>query len=598
MSDDANVVRTVFDWDVEGVLGGIREIEKAYDREKGARRKSTEEAKKGGKHGGGHGMGDLGMGVHDLLMGRGQAALGRFAGGLKVAGAYAVGMGVALEAGGKAMEYVARKTDEADSAAARLEQSLLRVSKAATATSEANGSAGVLDVFKNADEQRQGENEQLVRLGQLHDLQNSPLSWRDPTGGLYYRLKDKFDSLTGLSTDQKIDQAEMEQRRSEQIMGKTRGQYTRALGNQRDDLYDQAYGSPYQAKYHALDRQQQVEKDAAIAAKVGTPENLKLIDQRFETQRVLLAREEKAAYRRLSDEKTIAKMRLGGTDAEMRSAKVRLTEAFATWRDQTPGSFAAQQAEGAYWGAAGQVAQIGHARAQELTGAESRTAAMRLKTLGRDDYAGVVESRSESSLAIAAARFQGKNGVAENLEDQAREQQRQFLVGKYLNPDGTRRNAGAVLMEDIQRQRKAARISSFLDGTKDTDAGGGLHSGGLESSQDTETAASRALASAPTAAQRLAQAGGPQFSGTGLSHGAEKLGPALGLSHIWKNTDGSIKSAVDPLTGNTLNAREVHEHMAAAAKKASQPNEADKSDHKIFADIFTILDARLPKTTK
>ena len=591
-----------FGMDTEDADRGADRIEKAFERIGKAQNKADRGSTGGHGKAGGHGMGNMGMGVHDMLMGREQAALGRFASGLKVAGAYAVGMGVALEVGGRALDYVKAKTDEVDSAAQRLEQSYLRVSKAANITSTANGSQAALGVLQSATEQVQGEKDQQLRLSELTNLQESPLSWRDPTAGLIYKLQDWKQSWTGLDNSQMVDQANLERRRAEQIAAKARGEYREALGDERDDLQSQIFNNPYQARFNKIDRSEKAEIDAARGAGVTDPASVAAIKDRHELQREALWVEQKADQRRLDTEKQIAELRSNGSKDELQAAKLRLEEFKGNLDDQPEGSYGAEQANNAYLKQVAAVEDIQFQRGQQSYASAGQTAAGRLSLYGRDDLAGLVTSRVQSTNQASAYRRDGLGDMADDVEDRQAVREQQARVNKYLNADGTRRNPGEIVAEETAQRRKAMRIDQFLYGTKDTDTGGGLHSGGLESGDGILTAASGRLARSTNAAGHLAMAAGPTFAGTALSRGAEMVGGLgnLGLTGIAHGMDGSILSARDAITGQTLNATQIHEREAQAKRTAdyhAANAKDDRSDREVQQDIFKVLNDRLPSTT-
>ena len=365
--------RTVFSWDTTSVEGATKRIEAHFGRIDAAEKKqasaskSTQEgaaahAKKSGGHGSGHGPGNVGMGFHDALMGRTSAALFRFTSAAKVGALYATGLGVALEAGGKAFEYARAEMEKTDQAAARLEQSYLKVSKAATFSTVGEGGGKLAGTKEGLAEQIRGEHEQQGDLSDFARMQSSRVAFNghDATlGGEFYRAYDYARAqITGTqTTGEKMENSELRERVAGQQLGKLNRQITGGLNTEAAAAYDQSrFGDRFAGQRVELRQKEETEVSGLQSAGNGTEENIAAVREKYRLQMDGIDQADKAAQRQLDTEQAITKARQEGGAVELRTAQARLDAAGKALAQTVPGTKGFQAANTAYDAAALDVA--------------------------------------------------------------------------------------------------------------------------------------------------------------------------------------------------------------------------------------------------
>ena len=711
MAEQVQEVRTVWSWDTTDVEQATKRLERSWAREEEARKKAKQSQENDNKknpaggHGGGHGgTSNIGMGIHDTLMGRGTAGLFRFGNAAKLAAGYVSGVGVAMELAGKAMAYQAGEVEKTDRANERLAASMSKVAKAAEFSTVGEGAGKLGGTRETLLEQIRGERNQQSDLGTQKTLQD--------TDGWFYKAKDRASAY--LFNSQTVEEKMTASQNRELAAGREYGQ----LGKKVTAAYrmDQGIafqnsegGDPFEARRLESRNKEETEIAAAKQSGNGSDENLALIRQKFAIQRASVDFEDRAAQRQIDGESKQLAIKKEGGAVEVASARERLRLAgkalqaqpfytkkyYEAWNEQekaqqgvvvaersrnmelashridlstagfrgnsddraalgaqaevdkareklrilqeTKGIKATEQelneanlalvdaetkkellrrqqaearialesavrmapaavrAAGALLGGASnegaqREALVQQARAAQealavatkraeiekgsveslkaqaeaaealtksqlsvalhdqqvrrerryaMQGAEGETAALRFSTSGRDDLGELAGQRAQSRIAIERANQDGHPQHAAELAEQQRLHEVKTVQDLYLNPDGSRRNPGDVRREMFQRQLKQSRVSQW------------------QSAMDRNG----------------------------------------GLIDVHRDIGGRIESGVDPLTGNRLNSRQIAERNAAAKVSIDNPKE-QQSDAQTFTDILTVLQQRLPATTK
>ena len=475
--------RTVFSWDTTSVEGATKRIEAHFGRIDSAEKKqataskSTQDgvaahAKKSGGHGGHGGTGNVGMGVHDLLMGRTNAALFRFTSAAKVAALYATGMGIALEAGGKAFEYVQGEMDKTDQAATRLEQSLLKVSKAATFSTVGEGSGKLTGTREGLLEQIQGERTQQGDLQNFKELENqrfglAPDGVSIPAGSLgggFYKAYDHARGLFGYETnDQKIEGSRLREGIAGQQLGKLNAQVAGAYSNDTEVAYGQSrFGDRFAGQRVALQHKEETEVGGMKAAGTATDENVAVVREKYRLQLDGIDQADKAAQRQLDTEEAITKARRQGGAVEINTARIRLEAAGAALAQAVPGTKNFQEKNTAYDAARQGVVEAGRSQSLQQAGFrfDQQTAGFR----GNDDDRATLSAQVAVDKAAERLRIlQETHASEEEINAAILDQTRSLTAQEMLRRQ--QEEARLKLAADIRRApRDAAAAGATLGG--------------------------------------------------------------------------------------------------------------------------------------
>lgn len=345
-------IRQVMSWDTTDAESGAVRMERAFERIEKAEKRAAErsaatqaEAKKkktesqNTKGHGEHGVGDFGMGVHDFLMGRHAQAIFRFGSAAKLAAEKAVAMNVVLEAGGVALDYAKGEIEKTTLAAERLEQSFLKVSKAATFSTVGEGTSKLSGTVEALDEQLKGGKQQDRDLEFQKDLisrGSSVSNW----SAINKRIPNAFgvmdwwrEKRTGLGVDGLQEQNRLEMEGTQRQRGNVLGKYRSAQARDTESAYDRIYGNPYDAQRRSLGDKESTEIADARSKKLISGDDdpaLAQIRQRYAIEKEGIDRAEAASERQIELEREIVRAREEGGDVEAKTAKLRMDAAGKT----------------------------------------------------------------------------------------------------------------------------------------------------------------------------------------------------------------------------------------------------------------------------
>ncbi len=157
---------------------------------------------------------------------------------------------------------------------------------------------------------------------------------------------------------------------------------------------------------------------------------------------------------------------------------------------------------------------------------------------GRGDLADLTRSRSATRNRIAELRHDGRDGEADEAQEQQNARERMAEHGLSMNFDGSPKSAAQELNDRQNRERRIAAHDKAMERTK-------------------------------------------------------------GLTNVHWDSKGNIESGVDPLTGERLNGRALAEHNNAwKPQDHSGKSGSPESMNASMDAILKILDQRLPKETK
>lgn len=486
--DTTEEVRTVFSWDTTQAESGATRMERAFDRYERAEKnalaraaaaKSAPKTGAAGGHGGNapHGGGNAAMGVHDLLMGRESAALFRFGSAAKLAAVYASGMGVALEVGGRAFAYARAEMEETDKAAERLEQSYLKVSRAATFSSVADGPSKLSGTAGGLQEQITGERTQQQDLEWWRELETGQTPGPNALGralilpgrAVFGGFDSVRSSFTGApTTDEKMAQSEARERIAGQQLAKINRQTTAAYRFDQQLAFQKGEGgNPFEAQRMELGKKEEAEIADAIpkSIKGKDDENIRLIREKYALQREVIDHAERAADREIAaarEENDIR--RLGGAVA-VGLAKARLDLAEKALHDETVGTKAYFEAQNKREAASQAVAlaQRGLKIERSDFGKDIATAGNR----GNDEQRASQAAQSEVNKAAEKLRILRDTVGVKATEEEL----------NAANLDLTR---AQTAQEMLRRQQVAARLQleqSIRQAPRDVRAAGALLGG-------------------------------------------------------------------------------------------------------------------------
>ncbi|MEA3211329.1 MAG: hypothetical protein QOE70_4386 [Chthoniobacter sp.] len=423
MSDQT--VRTTFVWDTNSVEKGAQTYEKAMDRVHGAGKGNGN-----GRGGIPGGSANLIQGVKDLAEGRtmfGVHRLSHAIGGIGVTAGFAA---AGIAAVGAAMHRLNKDTEAANKAGERLAQTFQGSSRDATFASAADGPQALGRKAQDSLNQINGEREQQGKLQDTARLRDSNPVWQG-VGKFYDNAiagVRQSDFMTGLFGEQKNpkqlqQESEMREKGSAKDFAKLRG------------LGEESYAHQ------------------ASAARFNAPgaEN-----NPFEARRAELALQEK--------QEDLAARELHMSDKSLALIKERYS-----WLRK---GVAAEEA----------LAKSRHeSQSRELTIQGSARSGFQ-KSLATSQ-----ERQAQSRDLLASGNLTTAQQRAEGLNLQrAENEERETLMGRYLNPDGTRRRAGEI-NRDIRADRRGERLrgrflKNLANGAIDPVTGrrrttvGGLHS--------------------------------------------------------------------------------------------------------------------------
>ena len=488
--------RLVFSWDTTSVENATKRIEQHFGRidaaekkqaaaGKATKEKAAAEEKKGGH--GGHGGGNIGMGIHDALMGRTGAALFRFTAAARLASGVASAVAIGLEVAGKSFAYATGEIEKTDQAASRLEQSFLKVAKAATFSSAGDGvgkisgnKEGLLDQIRGErDQQNDLQNFQELKSDKAVKILGVPLA----DGGIYAAYDSLRSKLTGAeTTEQKIAGSDLRERVAGQQLGKLNAQTAQAYSDDVEVAYGRSrFGDKFTGQRLELSRKQDAEEAKAGADPTTGAANIAAIREKYRLEMDGINQAEKASQRQLDAEQAITRARREGGSVELHTAQIRLAAAGAALGQAVPGTKEFQEKNTAYDAA---LVEVGTAtRDRKMSRADARI---------RQQMAGVGSSEGEDARALRNADLEVRQAekrlrLLQDLKDvKASEQE--------LNEANLALVTAQTNQEMVRRREAEARLqleNNVTRAPRDIRAAGALLGGASPEEAETQALTAR-----------------------------------------------------------------------------------------------------------
>ncbi len=362
-------------------------------------------ARRHGAGGGGGGGNNFAMGIRDLAEGRGLNAMQRFGHVIGGTALRLAGYMLAVRAAGEATRYLREELEKTDSASKRLEASMVVSHRTAIGSSSAEAPASLSAKIAASREGTAAENEQQVNIQRVKDTIDKGVQSNNPFSVGVHGTHHMLRVLMGHRSQKEEIEA-----------SKERG----AMHSKNMDRYrgmrSMAYG-----------RETEI---AAMNGPGGNPHDAKVLE--LKTQRQLELSQ--AATNELTKE-------------DILNIKKRY-EILIKTAEAEHSIFLGRQAYRS------ENTAIQHSARSAFSKSTASTAARMRQS----------QSMIDSGLLTDPQRIEEEN----NLQ-QARGQNRDAIMARYLNPDGTKRRHGAIL-RDFRKDRRTERLQARFQ--RRYDAGG------------------------------------------------------------------------------------------------------------------------------